>query len=120
MHLRFRYRRRSQVVPFSVISVYEGRPPPFKGPSLNLFLTIGHGQLLNLPVGGREVLHKQVRIRDQALIGNQPELHGACVTEDAEAHAHVPGLGNPEHRLLKAAAGQVQRLGWAGDVGHHR
>ena len=74
-------------------------------------------QLLEL---GRESVDHPLRVRAQALVGDEAELHAAGVGQDAHADADVARRRDPEHRLAQRRAAELQRLGRAGDVGHHR
>jgi len=47
-------------------------------------------------------------------------LHPAVVGEDADAHADVAGLRDPDHLLVDPGAGKIAGLLRARDVGHHR
>ena len=44
------------------------------------------------------------RIRDEAAVGDEAELHGAVVRQDRHAHADVAGLRHPEHEAVDLRA----------------
>ena len=72
-----------------------------------------------LELGGKQ-RGDVLRVGDEVAVGDQAELHRVVVAEDGHADADVARLRHPEHHLVQQLARQVQRLGGAGHVGHHR